>query len=302
MSAATHPAATPNPFWRTMKATLFPFTDISQPLLTAATTVFESLLLYRPSRLEPAGALQAWIDRGALEIRIPVQGDEDRLRVLLQEYRQWAELHGSGDLAQFKPHQEEIPFFEDQSPLKLRAEILRHGDSVKNGPHPADALFQARVFLQMAQAFDRQQHELQQALAAIDGRQQVMLRELGDYDELPPGSSRRIAPAPDPGAHMTAERLAAWARLALQAPESDAVLLTNSPATWDLLADRFPATVALAQWPVASGPSSDGAAVARWRADVLTVLDGLARNPGPGPKRRSCRRPRRGPRPPKRLP
>jgi hypothetical protein len=265
-----------------MKTTFFPFTDISQPLLAAATAVFERLLLYRPSRLEPAGDLQAWVDRGALEIRIPVQGDEDRLGVLLQEYRQLAEFRGGGDLGRFKGRQEEIPFFDDQSPLKLRAEILGQGVGAKRGPDPADALFQARVFLQMAQAFDRQQHELQQALAAIDDRQQAMLRELGDYEKLPPGASRRTAPAPDPGAHMTAERLAAWARLALQAPPNDAVLLTGSPAVWDLLADRFPATVVLAQWPVPSGPWPDGAAVTRWRGDVLTVLDGLARGPWPG--------------------
>jgi hypothetical protein len=265
-----------------MKATFFPFTDISQPLLAAATAVFERLLLYRPSRLEPTGDLQAWVDRGALEIRIPVQGDEERLGVLLQEYRQWAELRGGGDLGRFKGRQEEIPFFDDQSPLKLRAEILGQGAGAKHDPDPADALFQARVFLQMAQAFDRQQHELHQALAAVDDRQQAMLRELGDYEKLPPGASRRPAPAPDPGAHMTAERVAAWARLALQAPPSDAVLLTGSPAAWDLLADRFPATVVLAQWPVPSGPWPDGAAVARWRGDVLTVLDGLARSPWPG--------------------
>lgn len=264
-----------------MKATFFPFTDISQPLLAAATAVFERLLLYRPSRLEPAGDLQAWVDRGALEIRTPVQGDEDRLRVLLQEYRQWAELHGGGDLARFKPRQGEIPFFDDQSPLRLRSEILRHGAGAQNGRDPADGLFQARVFLHMAQAFDRQQHELQQALAAIDDRQQAMLRELGDFEDLPPSASRRPTPAPDPGAHMTARRLAAWAQLALQAPASDAVLLTDSPAAWDLLTDRFPATVALAHWPVPSEPSPDGPAFARWRADLLSVLDRLAGDPWP---------------------
>jgi hypothetical protein len=266
-----------------MKATFFPFTDISQAHLAAATAVFGSLLLYRPSRLEPAGRLQAWIDRDALEIRIPVQGDENRLRVLLQEYQQWAELHGSGDLARFKPRQGEIPFFDDQSPLKIRSEILRHSAGAKTGPDPADALFQARLFLQMAQAFDRQQRELQQALEAIDGRQQAMLRELGDFDAPPPAPSARLGPAPDPGAHMTVERLAAWAHLALQAPAPDAVLLTDSPAAWDLLADRFPATAVMAHWPVVSGLAPENAAAAGWRTELLATLDRLAQSAWPGP-------------------
>jgi hypothetical protein len=75
---------------------------------------------------------------------------------------------------------------------------------------------------------------------------------------------------------MTARRLAAWAQLALQAPASDAVLLTDSPAAWDLLTDRFPATEVLAHWPVPSEPSPDVPAFARWRADLLSLLDRLA--------------------------
>jgi hypothetical protein len=266
-----------------MKATFFPFTDISQPRLAAATAVFQSLLLYRPSRLQPADRLQAWVDRGALEIRIPVQGDENRLSALLQEYRQWAELHGSGDLTRLKPHQGDIPFFDDQSPLKIRSEILRHSDGAKTGPDPADTLFQARLFLQMAQAFDRQQRELQQALEAIDGRQQAMLRELGDFDAPPPAPSPRLGPAPDPGAHMTAERLAAWARLAFQAPAPDAVLLTDSPAAWALLVDRFPATCVVADWPAVSGLAPEGASAVEWRTEVLTALERLARSAWPAP-------------------
>ncbi len=266
-----------------MKATFFPFTDISQPCLAAATAVFGSLLLYRPSRLDPAGALQAWVDRGALEIRIPVQGDENRLRVLLQEYQQWAELHGSRDLTRYKARQGEIPFFDDQSPLKIRSEILRQTGSAKTGPDAADALFQARVFLQMAQAFDRQQRELQQALEVVDDRQQAMLRELGDFDDRPPAPASRLAPAPDPGGHMTVERLTAWARLALQAPEADAVLVTDSPAAWDLFADRFPATLAMADWPVVSGLSADSAPATEWRSELLAALERLAQTAWPAP-------------------
>jgi hypothetical protein len=80
---------------------------------------------------------------------------------------------------------------------------------------------------------------------------------------------------------MTARRLAAWAQLALQAPASDALLLTDSPAAWDLLTDRFPATVLLARLPVPSEPSPDGPAFARWRADLLSVLDRLAADAWP---------------------
>lgn len=264
-----------------MKATLFPFTDISEPQLSAATAVFGNLLIYQPSSLPSPPPLQAMIDSGAVELRRPVQGDEKRLHALLQEYRQWAELHGNDDLARFKPRQGEIPFFEDDSPLKIRSEVLRQTRSGPTAPSAADALFQARVFLEIAHAFDRQQQELQQELETIDAHQQAMLRELGGFDDLPVEKATGVAPLPDPGDNMTTERLSAWSRLALQAPQADAVLVTGSRAVWDLLADRFPATQILAQWPLAAGLSADSEAAVQWRTKLWGILDDLAQTDWP---------------------
>ena len=73
-----------------MKPIYFPFTYISKPVVDALGFCFRQSIVYQPARFTVSESLQNWSQDGLLEIRIPFEGDEERLEPLLpiQDYLQ----------------------------------------------------------------------------------------------------------------------------------------------------------------------------------------------------------------------
>ena len=152
---------------------------------------------------------------GNLEIRVPVTEDSKKLEMMVADYQNWARLHQGSDLAFLKTRQPAAPFIDHLS-SRIRSDILHYQDSP---PDPApDPVFNARLFLEIAAAYDAQQAELNCDLAKIQNLEKRFMAALGDHAEME-------APVPlgnlplfqdDPGDFMLAERLQAWSILFLQ--------------------------------------------------------------------------------------
>ncbi len=152
---------------------------------------------------------------GNLEIRVPVTKDSDKLETLVADYQNWARLHQGSDLAFLKTRQPAAPFIDHLS-SQIRSDILHYQDSPTDPAH--DPVFNARLFLEIAAAYDAQQAELNCDLAKIQNLEKRFAAALGDHAEMeepvPLGNMPLFQD--DPGDFMLAERLQAWSILFLQ--------------------------------------------------------------------------------------
>jgi hypothetical protein len=171
--------------------------------------------MYRPAVCRDPSLLHPFEQAGSLEIRVPVTEDSNRLEMLLADYQNWARLHQGSDLAFFKSRQPAAPFIDTLS-SQIRSDILHYQDSPTDPAH--DPVFNARLFLEFAAAYDAQQADLNCDLANIQNLEKRFAAALGDLAEMeepvPLGNMPLFQD--DPGDFMLAERLQAWSRLCLQ--------------------------------------------------------------------------------------
>lgn len=193
----------------------FPFTWADAFTIQAITAVFPRIAIYRPSVCKVPSFLQPFEQAGKLEIRVPVMEDSKKLEAMVVDYQSWARLHQGNDLAFLKTRQPPAPFIDGLS-SRIQSDILHYRESSKDTEH--DRVFNARLFLEIAAAYDAQQAELNCDLAKIRNLEKRFMAALGDSEALeepvPLGNVRLL---PDnPSDFMLAERLQAWSILFLQ--------------------------------------------------------------------------------------
>jgi len=221
-----------------MEPIYFPFTYVSSFASTILGVCFRRTIVYQPlSDTVPAG-LRAWADAGRFDIRIPVDTDNARLLKLLEEYQKWAGLHEGKNLKFFKTQSGRVPFFDDASAHRLSTDIKKRVSGKPDTP-TADALFDARFFLAVAQEFDSHQGELQEGLTAYREMERKFLKELMGDPEI---SDIGLDGAPslyteDPGGHMTEKRLEAFARLVRGDDPEDRLFITTSRTVFNAVRD-----------------------------------------------------------------
>ncbi len=105
-----------------------------------------------------------------------------------------------------------------------------------------ERLWQARLFLKLAESVTSAETEISLALAALAGKQAEMLKALqGGDDEDEPDETIPVAPLsrPLPGRFLRVrDQLSAWAVFYLLDPEPSSLLLTDDPEAAALLADE----------------------------------------------------------------
>ncbi len=226
-----------------MNAVLFPFSWISPAQLSAMEAFFLRPVVLAPSEGRIPPELLKWEAAGRIEIEVPVRGDDDRLKRFLREYRSWADAHRGTDISLARMMEEEIPFFDDSHVGRIRSEI-RRGRSGAAGPDPEQRLTRARLFLLMAQEYDRQSREIEQDLESLQGLESAMFSELHEGRRPPdPTGLDSSAAASDSGRFMTEERIRAWSRLYVASgPEETAprTFVTPSRAVLDAVLDAAP--------------------------------------------------------------
>lgn len=247
----------------------FPLTFVSDRIAAALAACFPVTAVYRPT-LDPTGrpeALAPYVSAGRMELRVPVAEAGDELRARFAAYREWAERHPGLDMSYFKHFGDAVPFFDETSRASIQAEI-RRGRSAQ--PPTPDPLFDARLFLLIAEDHDRHRFEVSRELHSVDRLNRSLFAHLrGDEADAPPPEADTVE---DPGIHLTNRRIAAWATLRAADPAPPELLVTDSRAALDSLLEDRPGTrevFRIADIPVPPEPTTDVPPFAAWLADLM---------------------------------
>ncbi len=266
-----------------MAPVYFPFTHVSPSAATLLNVCFARTAVYQPLSAAVSPELRTLADAGRIDIRVPVDTDGDKLMLLLAEYQNWARLHAGKNLRYFKTQDGQVPFFDDISAHRLSTDIRQRAAGTA-APPPEDPVFDARVFLAVAQEFDSHQGELQDDLAAYREMEQQFLKELKGDDAL---SSAGLGGGPgihlpDPGNHMTEKRLEAFARLAITDTTDDRLFITTSPAVFDAALEIIDPSEAVLR--IEGMPFPDAAATAALQSELAARIDHLLKNTAEPPE------------------
>jgi hypothetical protein len=212
-----------------MTPLLFPFTHLAPEMIARAARFFPHLSVYQPVGGRLPGDLQTWVSDGFLRIRVPVPDQDDVVVSAADEYQLWVRQHQPGkDIRTILPDSaQRVPFYDDSAPSQILAE-LRAGQEGAAGASPR--LFNARLFLCLAQQLDLQDLEVQHRLERVEADSNALMDELNPGDG-PDGFSDLTNVGASPAAafdFMLPERLSAWTQLFLADRLNDALLLTTS--------------------------------------------------------------------------
>ncbi|MFO7931729.1 MAG: hypothetical protein ACQETG_01225 [Thermodesulfobacteriota bacterium] len=220
-------------------AAFFPFTFIPQTLAGACRARFGPVVVYQPALGATPQSMKEIENEGEIVLRRPVTGDDRSLVHLAGQFQSWGGMHEKAAAAVKK--MAEDGFYNQEFAAEIRNEILRGGPKEPE-PEPGP-VFNARLFLLLAQEYDRQTAELEHELSLTDSAAKDLFSSIkGGIDEHPgfsPGFDDSSAKAPDPGGYMTESRLRAWRFLLDADPDSPDLLVTSSPAAIGVLQEWY---------------------------------------------------------------
>src|SRR6056297_630973 len=216
-----------------IKICFFPFTFISWKWAQACIDGFGSAVVYQPASGCVPDSMESLEAEGRIELRYPVEGDDRKLTGLAGQFQSWGQVH-YGNAAAVKPYAES-GFYNQEFAPEIRNEILK---GKKKDPPGPDPMFAARLFLLMAQEYDRQADELENRLNATRMAATQMFAGIrgqktgddlsGASDFFTSMSDAGRSVSEDPGAYMTEARIRAWTRLAEADPDLPVLWITPS--------------------------------------------------------------------------
>ncbi|MBA3036316.1 MAG: hypothetical protein FP814_07465 [Desulfobacterium sp.] len=219
-----------------MKPLYFPFTYINDAKAAELCACFKQITVYQPGFLNLPENMQTLSQKGLIDIRIPVSGDEAKLKAILSEYKTWAKLHQKSDTAFLNAVEEKIPYFDETFSSELASQIKKNmgGNQPKS---KTDFLFNSRLFLGLAQEYDEQQDGLTRDMISVGEMEKKLLSELTNEDEMLFGnnSDDALKAGYDPEKYKIKERLEAWAHLALDDKEKPNFFITDSKDAFDFI-------------------------------------------------------------------
>lgn len=271
-----------------MTPAYLPFTTLGEAAAKAVFRYFKNLTLYRPQEAPLPEHLKPWLEAGRLDLRVPVGDDDGRLAQALAACQQWARERGLGDGeagAFLKAQPKGAPLYDEDAVGRLRHQILAGG--APEAPGAADPLFDARLFLAMAEAYDGDNDNAALQLEKLQAVEEAVLREMHAGTQAgakigPPTAA--IAAGEDRGAFMPGERLRAWAILAARDVDFAPLLVTDSPtAAAELLEYRSGGLLAAPTLTLQLPPQGDGdTPILQER--LLTWLERVVMAEAPGPR------------------
>lgn len=271
-----------------MNPIYFPFTYVSSSMVDALKAFFKKISVYQvsdhPLSNESRPLWDRLLDNNAVEIRIPVTGDEKKIQTILKDYITWADLHKGDAKAFLEAQANMIPFFSETSVSKIKTDIKKrigNQKSIKSkSVNQPDELFAARLFLSIAHEHDIHQFGVLKELMHIESMEKDLFDRLkGDPDDLsPPFPYLLPSIAEDPGNYMTDERIKAWVRLLFQDTSYSGIYVTGSRRIFDTLLDQSPEAeqmIVLDRIPIYSDPD-DG--LEKWKSQLSKLLNQMARD------------------------
>ena len=225
-----------------VKPIYFPYTYVPQWVAETLAACFKQFTVYQPSGRKLPSEMQPWIDANVMEVRVPVQTEDDALAKMAKEFRAFAGLHDDSKnlkTAVFRGQQGAIPCFGESSVSRIVSDVKKSSRSASDRAD-FDPVFSAQVFLDFAQEFDRQSAELN--------------RDLG------------------------VDKRHSWLRLFMIDPVDSGLFVTSSPAVFNHLIENLTDSQMVMQ---AEGMPVNGAkddAAISWRDSVLIQMKQLIEN------------------------
>lgn len=261
-----------------MKPVYFPFTYINDTVARDLYACFGQITVYQPSTHDIPENMQRLADKGLLDIKVPVSGDEAKLEALIKEYKEWGELHQKSDAAFLKAIGERVPFFDDTFSTQLASQIKRIRDDNYSKEKP-DILFNARLFLCLAQDYDIMQDGINRDLISVYEMEKKLLEGLTHEDEeffiKKTGSS--LQAADDSGKYKIKERIEAWTYLMSNDKENPRLFITGSRDAFDFIIEKsgdIKEVVELASVPVCAQADI----MNKWRNLFIGQVEGLLKD------------------------
>lgn len=215
-------------------AIYFPFTYISDSLASSLYACVGKTVVYQPTRLNIPLNMKNIEKQDIIEIRHPLQQDDDNIAAIFREYKHYADLYDKQGVSALKYHSREIPFFSSTSPHKVRDEI--QGYLKKKAAQESSPGITSRIFLQLAQEFDQAGEEMEKGLQTIELREKALVSELkGEITDRTPETTD----SDDIGGYLPKDRLTSWTTLMQNDPDLPALFVTSSQAVWDDFRDQL---------------------------------------------------------------
>jgi len=261
-----------------MKPVYFPFTYINDAAARDLCACFGRVTVYQPGAHNIPENMQRLAEEGKLDLKVPVSGDEAKLEALIKEYREWGELHQKSDTAFLKAIGERIPFFDDTFSTQLASQIKRIRDENYSKEKP-DILFNARLFLCLAQDYDLVQDGINKDLVSVYEMEKKLLEGLTHEDEVffSKNTGSSLKAADDSGKYKIKERIEAWTYLMSNDKENPRFFITDSSDAFDFVIEKagdIKKVIELVSLPVCSQADI----MDKWRGIFIEQLEGLIKD------------------------
>ena len=259
-----------------MKPIFFPSTCVSDSVAQALAACFGQFIAYQPLAGKIPEQMRPWIEKGILDIRVPVTADRKELEAVVKNYLSWADFHltGSGLKPPFlQTWKDAIPFFKASAPSQVVADIKEQAHG-KPASRDLDPLLEARLFLYFAQEFDRQNQEVARDLQRHRQQEAELIRQLKmEADSLSAGFQKEAVQISDDSAdYMVLDRLEAWTRILLKDTDISGIFITHIPAVLQELLGKTPTAEKLLHFESIPTCTAMTAELALWRQKLVSDL------------------------------
>lgn len=268
----------------------FPYTFVTPDMAEFLAACFGRVRVYQAGDFEMHREMTASVRKGSLDVRVPVKGDEKRIRSVLENYRQWGELHANRDIhaAVYNHQRDSVPFFSGSSIMKIKEDIQRKIRKRDDSQKKWDPLFISRLFLQMAQEFDSQNYDINHGIQTIERREQNLIKNLqGEEGTVDTNETFENPMVPtDPSTFMISERIEAWAGLLLHDENPDGIsgiFVTGNQTAFEYIIEK--GAVSEKVFDIEGIPidgDSRDKEFQEWRTSFMKNIKSLAREPWSG--------------------
>lgn len=278
-----------------MKPMYFPFTYISNQVAQTLHACFGKTVVYQPAKINLPEEIHNLAQQGVVDIRFPVNlenKDEKNLAAILKEYDAWGNLHQGGRGLQpdfFKAMRNNIPFFDDTSASQIKADV-KNISGVNSNKREPDPVFNAQIFLSLAQKFDRQHDKIARDMASVETARKELIKNLTAEDEpspVVPGYQDKFKTGNLADYdHMIPERIAAWTLLMgcdqIQCKdEMSGLFVTSSRQTIDYVMENTSATEKMFTIDAVPTVENSVEKLAKFSRALMQYLKNAAESPMP---------------------
>ncbi len=263
-----------------MKPIYFPYTYVSNPVAEAVAACFGQFTVYQPLSDELPLTMQSWVDKGVIDIRIPVRSDNRELKSAAENYLNWANLYAGSsgtNRASLKTLKSSAPLLEASLSSQIVADVKKQINGTATAKS-SDPVLSSRIFLYFAQEFDQQSQELGHVLMESNQKEQDLIHELkNEEDALAAELKKEPGHIPDVDSdYLILGRLEAWTRLLLRDGQAPGLFVTHSTTVLEHLLDSAPTAEKILDFEAI--PRATDTGLAPWQEQLMSYLSDIVEN------------------------